>query len=98
MNLMGKSKGKTKPAPSGASGQAMGRLRLPVWLLAVLLGATTVAVYWPATRCDFINYDEVHQPISGSHPPETGLCRGQKQPRWSVGNEKRPGRPLIHGR
>jgi hypothetical protein len=31
---------------------------LPVWLIAVVLVLVTVAVYWPATRCDFVNYDD----------------------------------------
>jgi tetratricopeptide (TPR) repeat protein len=33
---------------------------LPVspWLAAGLLAVLTVALYWPATRCDFVNYDD----------------------------------------
>ena len=31
---------------------------IPCWLLAVLLVLATMALYWPATRCDFINYDD----------------------------------------
>jgi Flp pilus assembly protein TadD len=34
------------------------RSRFPVWLLAVLLALVTLALYWPATRCDFVNYDD----------------------------------------
>ena len=30
----------------------------PVWLLAALLVLGTMALYWPAMRCDFINYDD----------------------------------------
>ena len=41
-----------KAAPGGA------KPRLPLWLLAVLLVLVTMALYWPATRCDFVNYDD----------------------------------------
>ena len=30
---------------------------IPWWLLAVLLGLVTMALYWPATRCDFLVVD-----------------------------------------
>jgi tetratricopeptide (TPR) repeat protein len=32
--------------------------RFPVWLMAALLVLMTIALYWPATRCDFVNYDD----------------------------------------
>ena len=32
--------------------------QIPWWLLAVLLVLVTMALYWPATRCDFIDYDD----------------------------------------
>ena len=32
--------------------------RVPAWLLAVLLALVTVALFWPATGYDFINYDD----------------------------------------
>ena len=32
--------------------------RIPLWLLAVLLGLVTLALYWPATGLDFINFDD----------------------------------------
>jgi Flp pilus assembly protein TadD len=38
------------PVPAGP--------RIPGWLLAVLLALVTVALYWPATDYDFINYDD----------------------------------------
>ena len=34
------------------------RPRFPAWLLAVLLALLTVAIYWPATRWAFVNYDD----------------------------------------
>ena len=36
----------------------MARPRFPVWLMAVLLVLVTIALYWPATRYDFVNYDD----------------------------------------
>ena len=32
--------------------------RFPAWLLAALLALATVALYWPATHHDFINFDD----------------------------------------
>ena len=32
--------------------------RFSTWLLAAVLVLVTLALYWPATRCDFINYDD----------------------------------------
>ena len=49
---------KSNSAPTTESGLDMGRSRFPVWLMAALLALVTIAVYWPATRCDFINYDD----------------------------------------
>ena len=46
------------PPPSGESSIGARRLTIPVWLLAGLLGLVTVVLYWPATRHDFINYDD----------------------------------------
>jgi tetratricopeptide (TPR) repeat protein len=34
------------------------RPRFPAWLVAVLLALVTMALYWPATRCEFVNYDD----------------------------------------
>jgi protein O-mannosyl-transferase len=36
----------------------MARSRFPVWLMAALLVLGTMALYWPATRCDFVNLDD----------------------------------------
>lgn len=49
---------KSKPAPPVTSPPAMARSRLPVWLMAALLVLVTMALYWPATRSDFINLDD----------------------------------------
>jgi protein O-mannosyl-transferase len=49
---------KATAAPTRVSGNEMARPRSPVWLLAVLLTLGTMALYWPATRCDFVNVDD----------------------------------------
>ena len=49
---------KANPAPAGATAPEPARPQIPAWLLAVLLVLLTLAVYWPATRCDFVNYDD----------------------------------------
>ena len=49
---------KAKPAPTRAATPVMARPRFPVWLMAVLLVLVTMALYWPATRYDFVNYDD----------------------------------------
>jgi len=45
-------------APAGASAPVPRLPRVPNWLLAAMLTLTTIAVYWPATRYDFINFDD----------------------------------------
>jgi tetratricopeptide (TPR) repeat protein len=49
---------KSEPAPTGASASVVARPCFPAWLLAVLLALVTIATYWPATRHDFVNYDD----------------------------------------
>ena len=49
---------KANPAPAGATAPEPARTQIPAWLLAGLLALATVAVYWPATRCDFVIYDD----------------------------------------
>ena len=36
----------------------MPKSRIPVWLIAALLALVTLALYWPVTRCDFVNLDD----------------------------------------
>ena len=36
----------------------MAGARFPVWLMAALLALVTIGLYWPAMRCDFINFDD----------------------------------------
>ena len=49
---------KSKPAPRPAPAPVTARARFPGWLMAVLLVLVTVALYWPTTRQDFVNYDD----------------------------------------
>jgi protein O-mannosyl-transferase len=61
-----------KPAPTRAAVAVMAWPRLPVWLLAVLLVLGTMALYWPATRCNFINLDDpIH--VTGNVQVQKGL-------------------------
>ena len=56
-----------KPAPTKAATPVLAQPRLRVWLMAVLLALGTIAVYWPATRWDFINYDDPDFVTSNAH-------------------------------
>jgi protein O-mannosyl-transferase len=47
-----------KPAPMSIAPSRKARSRFPAWLLAVLLGLVTLALYWPATGHDFVNLDD----------------------------------------
>jgi Tfp pilus assembly protein PilF len=49
---------KSEPAPTGASASFAARPRFPVWLMAMLLLLATIALYWPATRHDFVSLDD----------------------------------------
>ena len=49
---------KSKPAPARAPAPVTARPRFPAWLMAVLLVLVTIALYWPAMRHDFVNYDD----------------------------------------
>ena len=41
--------------------------RIPLWLPAGLLLLLTLAVFWPATRCDFINVDDQAYVTENTH-------------------------------
>jgi len=56
--LMSKPATPSKPAPTRASAPARTGPRFPAWLLAAFLALATLALYWPVTRHDFINYDD----------------------------------------
>ena len=50
----------TKPGTTPKVGVTQVRTgpRFPAWLLAAFLALATIALYWPVTRHDFINYDD----------------------------------------
>ena len=55
---------------------AKGKLQLSELLgICLLLIAVTLAVYWPVTRCDFVNYDDPDYFASNVHV-QTGLTPG----------------------
>ncbi len=47
--------------------QVTARLRISAPVMALCLGLLTVAVYWPATRCDFVIYDDNTYVTSNPH-------------------------------
>ena len=49
---------RAQSAPMRNASQVRARSRFPVWLLAVLLVLGTLALFWPATRCGFVNLDD----------------------------------------
>ena len=55
---MRRSATQAKPAPMRSAAAVPARRHLPGWLIAALLLLLTIAVYWPATRCEFVNYDD----------------------------------------
>jgi len=62
----------SKPAPTSATAPTTVRPRFPVWLLAALLGLVTLALYWPATHHDFVNYDDSAY-VTGNPHVQQGL-------------------------
>ena len=51
--------------------------------MAVLLVLVTIALYWPATRCDFINYDDPDYVTANPHVQGGLNWEGVK---WAFGN------------
>jgi len=49
---------KSEPAPARTVAPVPLQPCVPAWLLALLLALATVALYWPVTHHDFINYDD----------------------------------------
>jgi protein O-mannosyl-transferase len=70
-----------EPAPMGPAAAVTARRHLPVWLVAALLVLVTIAIYWPATRCDFVNYDdELH--VTANYQVQQGLT--WKSVKWAL--------------
>ena len=55
------------PGPDRKSQIANRKSSPPMWLMAVLLGLVTLALYWPVTGFDFINYDDPIFVSANSH-------------------------------
>ena len=58
----------------------MARLRLTTWLIAFFLVLVTIALYWPATSHDFVNYDDDMYVKDNTHVT-SGLTLGNA--RWA---------------
>ena len=58
--------------PASPATQAMTQRHVPVWPMAVFLVLATIAVYWSATRCDFVTYDDHMYVLDNTHVT-TGL-------------------------
>jgi Flp pilus assembly protein TadD len=63
--------------PASALAKDIYQLRLPNWFIPVLLGTATLCVYWPATLCAFVNFDDnlyvTANPYVQSGPTLAGL-------------------------
>ena len=68
---------KSNPAP------AITTWRYQAWLAAALLALVTIAVYWPATRCGFVNYDDDIYVTANVHV-QSGLTPGNVK--WAFAN------------
>ena len=74
---------KPKPDPGRATIPAGNRSPFPPWLVAVLLALVTIALYWPAMQCDFINYDDPDYVTANPHVQGGLTWAGVK---WAFGN------------
>ena len=48
----------------------MAKWHFPPWLIAALLVLMTIALYWPATSHDFVNYDDDYYVTSNAPCPK----------------------------
>ena len=71
------------PTPAKASALVVYWSRFPVWLVAALLVLVTIALYWPAMRCDFINLDDLAYVTENPHVQGGLNWEGVK---WAFGN------------
>jgi len=74
---------KSSPAPTRVATPVTARPGLPVWLMAGLLALVMIAIYWPATRHDFVNYDDDLYVTLNVHA-QTGLTL--ENIRWALFN------------
>jgi protein O-mannosyl-transferase len=79
---MGRPATRNIPAPTAASPPAIAPPRIPLWLMAVLLGLVTLALYWPVTSFGFINYDDPDFVTANTHMQAGLSWEGVK---WAFG-------------
>jgi protein O-mannosyl-transferase len=73
---------KSEPVPANPA-LVMASSRFPVWLLAALLALVTMALYWPALRCGFVNFDDDVYVTENPHVQSGLTWAGVK---WAFGN------------
>jgi Flp pilus assembly protein TadD len=57
----------SKPALARTTDSAKAGPRFPAWLMAVSLGLLTIALYWPVTGYEFINFDDPDYAAANPH-------------------------------
>ena len=72
-----------QPASPGVPVPPPKRSTLSPWLLALILGLVTVALFWPATRCGFVDIDDTEYVVENAHI-HAGLNWGVVK--WAFGN------------
>ena len=72
-----------KPASLPACAPVRARPRLLVWLAPALLALAMVALYWPVTHFDFVNYDDDFYVTSNLHVQNGVTWEGL---RWACAN------------
>jgi len=83
---MRKPETKSNAMPVNASVSVRARSRFPAWLLAVLLALATLALYWPAMRCNFIGFDDPDYVTENPHVQSGLTWAGVK---WAFCNTER---------
>src|SRR5258708_105040 len=48
----------SRPSSATTPASATIQSRIQAWIWAVALVLVTITLYWPATRCDFVNLDD----------------------------------------
>ena len=64
---MSQSATQAETSPPKAATLVMTQRHYRVWLMAVLVVLVTAAIYWPATRCDFVTYDDYMYVLDNPH-------------------------------
>ncbi len=63
---------KSDPVPESPPVACTARASIWVWLIALLLALAIVAIFWPATRCEFISFDD-HIYVTADPQVQQGL-------------------------